>query len=424
MSVTLRNNTWHLRRRVPSRFAAIEHRKVVSLSLRASDRTEAEAVADETWAYLMGVWEARLGGMAADPEDRYAAARDLAGKMGFRYLPVDKVADLPLDDLMERMRAIVKASAPAAPNMPMATALLGLASDPPITISRALAIFYDLAGDATRGKSPDQVRRWRAPYARAAKNFIEVNGDIVVRDLDADHMLSFTDWWQIRMDMEGLSPGTANKDLASLAAILNLVNTKKRLGLFLPLTGYSFRSESKGTRPPFSTEWLKTKLLGPGALGHLHPQARCLLLGMINTGYRPSEAAGLLPEHIRLDVTIPHILIEPDGRTLKSKSSRRVIPLCGVSLKAFKQSPGGFPHYQDNPNLSGTINAYLRKNGLLESPAHTLYGLRHAFEDRMLAAGVDERIRRDLMGHSLQRQRYGRGADLEHLQKVVESVAI
>lgn len=36
------------------------------------------------------------------------------------------------------------------------------------------------------------------------------------------------------------------------------------------------------------------KLLGPGALSGLNTQARCILLGMINTGYRTSEGAGLL----------------------------------------------------------------------------------------------------------------------------------
>jgi integrase len=70
------------------------------------------------------------------------------------------------------------------------------------------------------------------------------------------------------------------------------------------------------------------------------------------------------------------------------------------------------------------VNKYLRENGLLETPAHSLYGLRHSFEDRMIAAHVDERVRRDLVGHAYNRERYGKGADLKHLHKVVSSVAL
>jgi integrase len=145
---------------------------------------------------------------------------------------------------------------------------------------------------------------------------------------------------------------------------------------------------------------------------------------MVNTGYRPSEGAMLTSAQIRLDTNIPYIKIEAVGRTLKTDSSERVIPLVGISLEAFRQFPNGFPRYADNPGLSDTINKFLRENKLLETPGHSLYSLRHSFEDRMLAAGVDERIRMDLLGHQIKRERYGAGADLEHLQRVVKSVAL
>jgi integrase len=70
------------------------------------------------------------------------------------------------------------------------------------------------------------------------------------------------------------------------------------------------------------------------------------------------------------------------------------------------------------------VNKFLRGNGLCETPDHTLYSLRHGFEDRLLAAGVDERIRRDLLGHALKRERYGSGATLEHMQELVLKVAL
>lgn len=121
---------------------------------------------------------------------------------------------------------------------------------------------------------------------------------------------------------------------------------------------------------------------------------------------------------------MPHISIEAEGRTLKSQASKRVIPLAGVSLDAFREFPKGFPRYRDGASLSATVNKFLRENGLCETEDHTLYSLRHSFEDRMLAVGVDERIRRDLFGHSLNRERYGAGASLEHKLRIVQSVAL
>ena len=173
--------------------------------------------------------------------------------------------------------------------------------------------------------------------------------------------------------------------------------------------------------------WLviREKILKSGALDGLNKEARCILKVMINTGARPSEIAALTTDQIRLKVNVPHFSIEPVGRQLKSANARRTIPLVGVSLEAMREFPDGFPRYRNSPaSLSATVNKYLRGNGLLETPEHTLYGLRHSFEDRQLAAGVDERIRRDLLGHSLNRERYGKGASLEKLQELVQATAL
>ncbi|MEI4235112.1 tyrosine-type recombinase/integrase, partial [Roseovarius sp. D22-M7] len=149
------------------------------------------------------------------------------------------------------------------------------------------------------------------------------------------------------------------------------------------------------------------------------------LLAMVKTGARPSELAALTADQIRLTANVPHVSIEPVGRQLKSANARRVIPLCGVSREAMREFPDGFPRYRRSAaSLSATVNKYLRGAGLLETSGHTLYGLRHSFEDRMLAAGVDERIRRDLMGHALNRERYGKGASLLNLQALIQETAL
>ncbi|MEO9515208.1 MAG: integrase, partial [Paracoccaceae bacterium] len=107
-----------------------------------------------------------------------------------------------------------------------------------------------------------------------------------------------------------------------------------------------------------------------------------------------------------------------------NKNSKRVIPLVGVSLEAMRAFPNGFPTYRESDaTLSATVSKYLRANGLMESDKHVMYSLRHSFEDRLLRAGVDDRVRRDLMGHSLDRERYGQGGGLAFKAKMLQRIA-
>jgi integrase len=174
----------------------------------------------------------------------------------------------------------------------------------------------------------------------------------------------------------------------------------------------------------FSVKWIKEKLLAPGALDGLNQEARSILLAMVNTGCRPSELAGLLPHHIHLDGDTPHIEILPEGRQLKTAPSKRQVPLVGISLEAMKACPNGFPRYFGKDAVSAVINKFMKENGLLETDKHTLYSLRHSFEDRMLAAGIDERIRRDIFGHALDRERYGQGASLAHKRDLLTAISL
>ena len=426
MSIQKRNKTFHIRKRVPTRYARIEPRQWVWISLHTDSEAIAQIKAPKVWANMIEAWEARLAGDTTDAEAQYDAARNLAAARGYRFLTAEAVAKLPTPEFEARVDEAMAATKAGKPDQALAKAILGGAQAPAITVSRALELFWDVNGKAaTANKSPDQVRRWKNPRIKAFRNFIEVNGDLPLSSIGADEMLAFRDWWEQKIEEEGLSANSANKDLVNLASTLRVVIMRKRLGLELPLSGYAIKQGEAKTRPPFSLAWIKEKLLAPGALDGLNGEARAIMLGMVNTGYRPSEGAGLMPDQIRINHNIPHISIEPVGRELKSKNARRVIPLVGVSLEAFRAYPEGFPRYRANSaTLSATVNKYLREKKLLETPAHTLYGLRHSFEDRMLAAEVDERIRRDLFGHSLGRERYGKGADLAHLLRVVESVAI
>ncbi|PQA89665.1 DUF6538 domain-containing protein [Hyphococcus luteus] len=421
MSVIMREGTYYLKRRVPRRYEGVESRNTIWMSLHTDSESIARGKADRAWAHLTEAWEARLAGDSSEARERYSAALELARLRGFHYLDRNEIALLPIEQLMERVEAIQNDGGNS--DSIEATALLGVAEKPKITVEGALEDYWTLARERTLGKSEDQLRRWKNPRIKAVRNFVAVCGDKPIDEVTRDDMLDFRQHWLERIEANEVTANTANKDLTHLGDILKTVNNMRRLGIDLPLGELSFRQGEKRTRPPFSTDWIRTRLLAPAALDGMNDEARALFLGMVNTGYRPSEGAALTEATIRLDHNVPHIAIEPDGRQLKTQYSRRVIPLTGVSLEAFRAFPKGFPRYRNSSSLSGTVNKFLRENGLLETPEHSFYSLRHAFEDRMIAEGIDDRVRRDLFGHRLDRERYGKGASLEHLQKLVSRLA-
>ena len=335
MAIFKRGSTYQLKRRVPRRFSSIEPRDTLWMSLHTDSETVARSKADRAWAQLVETWEARLAGNNSEADDRYAAVQALARARGFRYLDIDRVARLPVEEVVERVEAVGRTEGPDAIE---ASALLGTAQKPRITVTSALDLYWTLAREKTFGKNEDQLRRWKNPRIKAIGNFVRVVGDKPIESITRDDMLDFRQHWLERIETGDVTPNTANKDLIHLGDVLKTVNTMKRLGLDLPLGELSFREGEQRTRPPFSTGWIRDRLLAPGALDGLNEEARGLIFGMVNTGYRPSEGAGLTGQTIHLDHDIPHISIEPEGRQLKTKYARRVIPLAGISLEAFKRN--------------------------------------------------------------------------------------
>jgi integrase len=133
---------------------------------------------------------------------------------------------------------------------------------------------------------------------------------------------------------------------------------------------------------------------------------------MVETGCRPSEICNLTPDSIKHTDRVPHLVIrartlgdldwdaEPDvtandereafePRRLKTTDSARTVPLVGISLEVFKKYPNGFPRYfEGEVAASAAINNYLKDRKLRPTKNHTLYSLRHTFEDRLTRAGV------------------------------------
>ncbi|TPQ46762.1 integrase [Prosthecomicrobium hirschii] len=427
MTLMMRSRSFHLVRRVPTRYRAVDARERISMSLHTDSPSIAGRKAAMAWEALLDAWEARLDGDAEVADRLMKSAHAMAGRRGStagQQIIVPRLSDSAAQPVVSEV--IQEPQQPLSENretMQAGDPTPVAAQKSQMTVLGALNEYWSLAVDRIIGMSQDQMRRWRNPRLKAVKNFVEVIGDKRIDFITADDMLDFRMWWVERIRDQGLTANSGDKDLTHLSDVLRTVNRLKRLGLSLPLSELAIKEREQARRPGFSEAWIRSRLLAPGALDGLNTEARVILLTMINTGARPSEIANLTASRIRLDASIPHIAIEGEGRLLKSRSAQRVIPLCGVSLSAIKECPKGFPRYRDTPTLSGTQNKFLRENGLLETAEHSVYSLRHSFESRMIAAGIDDRVRRDLFGHSLNRERYGE-VSLSVLQQAILKVSI
>ena len=428
MGITKDRGYWYFVKRVPRRFAHVDPRSQVRTALHTDSRSEALARAPAVEAEFLAMWEALAAGEVTDAARRYEAARQLCAARGFVYRPIDElVRDASDDDLTARLAGLASPDhvAPAAE----VEAMLGLVDQPSLTVTEALPRFLALTRDRLVGMSTPQLKRWRQPRERAVRNFVTAAGDLELSSISRADAVTFREWWIDRVQRDGLNPESANKDFGHLRDVLGTVSDLLGLDLDLPFDKMRLKKAHSAEVPPFSTAWLRGTFLAPGALDGLNPDARDPLLVMINTGARPSEILSSRPEDFAVHADVPHLSItQREDRRLKTAQSERNIPLAGVSLDAARRivARGGVSaRYAFQANRwSAVTNKFLTENKLRESPAHRVYSLRHAFEDRLLEAGVDERLRVELMGHKYGRPAYGRGGSLKLKAAAVARIAL
>ncbi len=356
-------------------------------------------------------------------ERRYRSAVARAVSRGFSYAPADEFpALIALEEVMKRISAVERVDTGDArlAVKAEADALLGGVQRPATLLSEAFETYCErIAIGELLNKSPNQKRLWRKTKQRAIAYFIELVGDKPVEAITRADALEFYNWWAGRLKpkngVAARGANTANRDLGNLRKLLREyfrhIGEEDRPN---PFRNLSFREASLAETPPFPDAWVRDKILVPDALAGIKDEARRIVYVLIETGCRPSEIANLLADDICLDADVPHIRIRPHkGREIKTGSSIRDIPLVGVSLEAMKGARNGFPHYRDrNDLLSQSLVKAFRNRGLFPTDRHVIYSFRHAFEKRMLEAGLDYGLRCLLMGHATNRPAYGDGGSL------------
>lgn len=416
-----RNGHYYYNRRIPDIYRDLDRRGVVRVSLKTDSRKTAWRKAVLFNEQVEAYWQNLAQSGQPHDRSRFGKAVRIARQMGFSYQPLTAVASLPLAALADR----VCAAQGATPIQ--VEALLGGRDEPALPLSRVPDKFWGLSKDKVMGKTPHQLRKWRVPRIRVMKQFVEQVGDKDLKDLTKEDIIKYRDWWIERVQNQNKAAASANKDLVMLKGMLEVVSDHFKAGLDIThfFKKVKLKTRFKQQRLPFTNAQIIALLESP-KLERMNTQMRWFLFAAAETGARPSEIVGLMPEDIRLDATVPHIAItDRKERTLKNPHSERVIPLVGYALDAFKACPNGFPRYRDKAdNLTAAANKFLRENDLLPSEKHSLYSFRHSFQDRILRVNAPDRVQAELMGHKFNRPMYGDGASLDQKKEWMEKICV
>lgn len=423
--ITKDRGRWYFVKRVPRQFQALDRRGTVRIALHTDSEVEARSKAPEIERGLWAYWHALSRGDQSAAAKRFGAVKSIAEARGFAYRPAAELAAAEIEELVARLEALRQNGRLASPVE--VEAVLGTVDPPEIPITQEMADHLTATADRTATMAEHQRRRYENTRRRTAADFASVVGDKSLKKITAEDATAFRDWWVERV-VGGMNPNTANKQIGHLSDLFKTVAKLRKESLGNPFAGLRLHEGQKTSRVPFSEQWIRTKLAAPGALDGLNPEARSILLVMVNTGARPIEIINAEARDWLVSEPIPYLRIRARrGALLKTSESWRDIPLVGVSLEAAKAiaSGGGCVRYRgDSSTWSATVGKYLGENGLREEPECTPYSLRHSFDDRLLDAGVDDRIRADLMGHKYARPSYGAGGRLVRVHMEIMRIAI
>lgn len=408
---------WKYRRRVPVEFSDVDKRPFVKVSSRIKIADDprcivASSIIDNINGETEIYWQTLADGRVEAAATRFKAAVKKARRHGFAYKSAAELADpeaTTTDEIVSRLESLIASGGADKPDD--LAALAGGAGDDDIMVSKLCAEYEASQKTALATMADDQVRKWRNPKLRAVANLRKVIDDKLITQLTRSDALAFRTWWQTRVLDTGMKTDTANKDFGALNKMLKTLILERHLPMESPFSGMRFESDGQGQRSAFTADFVQSRILATGALDDLNEQARAVIYLMSETGARLSEACN--PVFV-LDHEVPHLCIRAQDRKTKTWQSVRDIPLVGVALTVAQAFPDGFPRYRHKgDHLSNLVNKFFENHGLRPTDDHSLYSLRHTFEDRLTAVGVPEKVMAALMGHKYSRPRYGAGPTLQ-----------
>ena len=219
---------------------------------------------------------------------------------------------------------------------------------------------------------------------------------------------------------------TVQRQLKAIAAMFNLVSLEMDITLdrqhpFTKVKIPNLGNDAKD-RKEFTADQIQ--IIRDMPLSKT-PEITHLIQLMLDTGMRVSECCGLMVKDIKLEAETPYLEIYRNNvRDLKTKNSRRLIPLVGSSLSAMQEAverASGdfiFPRYVDvssgsikNNNASAACKK--RLIALLGKDTPTSHGFRHTLPTRLRNVECPKELRNELGGWAKDiSDRYGSPSDL------------
>ena len=240
----------------------------------------------------------------------------------------------------------------------------------------------------------------------------------------------------------GMKTATVKRKIAVVRSAINYVSKMREVELKNPFTNPEIPNllEDAVNRSDFRSDQLATvrEKITHNLESKTANEVDGLIALMVDTGMRVGEVVGLRVEDIVLDAEVPHIQLHRNSlRRLKTKSSKRLIPLVGTSLewaKANTESPGEgyvFGRYTDeakgllkNDHASAAANKRLKAwlGGDDGEATPTCHSFRHTLSTRLRNARCPKDIRDELGGWAKSiSDNYGSPTDLKIKQEYLEA---
>jgi hypothetical protein len=289
-------------------------------------------------------------------EHRYRKAGATARDMGIAYQPAAEVAHLPVAEVVRRVELVD--DGPRVENGAEVSALLGGEQPPSLKVSQLREIFEEIIATSLREKSARQLKKWRTLRNASVDAFVGVlGGDRPIASLTRSDALAFRSYWQARILAGEVEVDTGNKSIGHVAGMVRVINETKTPGLPAIFERTSITGGKQKQRVAYVAEFVQAAFMAEGVFDDFNPEARRIIYLVAETGLRLSEACNLARETIKLDATVPHVQVRPDGREMKTDHSGRDIPRVGVALMAMQAQPDGLPRYHDKgDSLSALVN--------------------------------------------------------------------
>ena len=231
----------------------------------------------------------------------------------------------------------------------------------------------------------------------------------------------------IQVNRETKRTATIQRQLKAIAAMFNKVTLEMDLKAdqkhsFIKLNIPNLGDDSHD-REDFTAEQLQKIRQMPVSKT---PEITHMIHLMLDTGMRVKECCGLMVTDIHLDAETPHLkLYKNNVRDLKTKSSKRLVPLVGLSLSAMRAAKANssneylFPRYvseKDKLVKNDTASAACNKRltSLLGKGAPTSHSFRHTMQTRLRNVECPKDVRDELGGWAKDiSDNYGSPADLK-----------